>query len=176
MSETIEIIVKPSELRHQFEASLEDRVLCTSQTPFCDSARILLKEGVNPDLPLIMRHLGSSTVALKSTVGIAAGLTVADDGIGFKRLGSISKKKVKSTEEITGNLRRRNLTWIKDGNYWSLQRRGSKELLTRIVPDSQYPNMWRIELDEGKLSDMVNLTRARDAAIAVALKAFNRKH
>jgi hypothetical protein len=33
----------------------------------------------------------------------------------------------------------------------------------RIVPDGQYPGMYRLRLPGGGLSDMVNLTRARDA-------------
>jgi DTW domain-containing protein YfiP len=33
----------------------------------------------------------------------------------------------------------------------------------RIVPDATYPGMYRIRRPDGSLSDMVNLTRARDA-------------
>jgi hypothetical protein len=34
--------------------------------------------------------------------------------------------------------------------------------MTKIERDSKYPNMWRIRRD-GSLSDMVNLSRAKDA-------------
>src|SRR5215813_9491510 len=34
----------------------------------------------------------------------------------------------------------------------------------KIVPDSKYPNMYRIVLPDGRLSDMLNLSRAQDAA------------
>jgi hypothetical protein len=37
-----------------------------------------------------------------------------------------------------------------------------------IVPDGVYPGMYRVRLPDGTLSDMVNLTRARDAARALA--------
>lgn len=36
-----------------------------------------------------------------------------------------------------------------------------------VFPDGRHPNMWRIYVD-GRVSDQVNLTRARDAAIAWA--------
>jgi hypothetical protein len=33
-----------------------------------------------------------------------------------------------------------------------------------VVPDQQHPRMWRVRYPDGKLSDLVNRTRARDAA------------
>jgi hypothetical protein len=36
-----------------------------------------------------------------------------------------------------------------------------------VEPDDQWPNMWRIRKGD-RISDMVNLTRARDAAVAWA--------
>jgi hypothetical protein len=53
-----------------------------STTPFCDAARVLLAEGADPATRFIMRHAGSVADALRSTVGAAAGLTVADDNGG----------------------------------------------------------------------------------------------
>jgi hypothetical protein len=32
-----------------------------------------------------------------------------------------------------------------------------------IVPDGRWPNMWRVKYGDGRISDMVNLARARDA-------------
>lgn len=40
--------------------------------------------------------------------------------------------------------------------------------LAHIVPDAKYPSMWRIKWPNGMLSDMVNLSRAKDAARANA--------
>lgn len=37
-----------------------------------------------------------------------------------------------------------------------------------IVQDKQYPNMWRVRLPNGQLSDMVNRLRAKDAAVTWA--------
>jgi hypothetical protein len=36
-----------------------------------------------------------------------------------------------------------------------------------IVPDERYPGMWRVGMPDGSLSDMLNLTRAQDLALAV---------
>jgi hypothetical protein len=36
--------------------------------------------------------------------------------------------------------------------------------LATVVPDSQWRGMWRIAWPDGRLSDMANLTRAKDAA------------
>jgi hypothetical protein len=49
---------------------------------------------------------------------------------------------------------------------------GSKALVA-IVPDAQYPGMWRVRSGD-TLSDMVNLSRARDAARALALSLLNK--
>lgn len=44
----------------------------------------------------------------------------------------------------------------------------SRVPLARVVPDDRYPGMWRIAWPDGRLSDMVNLARAKDAAAAIA--------
>jgi len=33
----------------------------------------------------------------------------------------------------------------------------------KVVPDSAHPGMWRVRWPDGRLSDMTNLTRAKDA-------------
>ena len=42
--------------------------------------------------------------------------------------------------------------------------------LAHVVPDAKYPNMWRIKWPDGTLSDMVNLSRAKDAAAVIAAR------
>jgi hypothetical protein len=37
-----------------------------------------------------------------------------------------------------------------------------------VVEDSRYLGMWRVMAKDGTLSDMVNLTRAKDAAMSLA--------
>jgi hypothetical protein len=53
-------------------------VLSHSKLPFIHAARQLLKEGVDPDTPLIMRWLGKDYDALSSRVGVAADLSISE--------------------------------------------------------------------------------------------------
>jgi hypothetical protein len=64
----------------------------------------------------------------------------------------------------------RELGWR--GNRLVLNGRGAP--LAEIVPEPQWKGMWRVRLPDGTLSDMVNITRARDAARSLALLALNR--
>jgi hypothetical protein len=45
-----------------------------------------------------------------------------------------------------------------------------RKLVATIIQDEKYPSMWRVRLPNGHVSDMVNLTRAKDAAMALACK------
>jgi hypothetical protein len=47
--------------------------------------------------------------------------------------------------------------------------------MATIVPDSTWPGMWRVRMPDGHLTDMVNLTRAKDAAQSLALAVLNEK-
>jgi hypothetical protein len=49
--------------------------------------------------------------------------------------------------------------------------RGRK--LLEIVQDSKYPNMWHVCHPNGSSSDMVNRTRAKDAAVTMAVMILN---
>jgi hypothetical protein len=46
----------------------------------------------------------------------------------------------------------------------------AKHPLAEVVPDANWSGMWRIRTPDGALSDMVNLTRAKDAAFVMAQK------
>src|SRR5258706_933047 len=66
-----------------FDGKVDDRsVVKRSTTPFCAAARVLLAEGADPATKLVMRHEGSSHDALRSTVEVAAKLTVVDSSTG----------------------------------------------------------------------------------------------
>jgi len=41
--------------------------------------------------------------------------------------------------------------------------------LCHVNPDEKYPSMYRIHWPNGSVSDMVNLTRAKDAAVHLAI-------
>ena len=43
-----------------------------------------------------------------------------------------------------------------------------------VVPDARYPSMWRVRLPNGWLSSAVNLTRAKDAGLSIALQILER--
>lgn len=45
--------------------------------------------------------------------------------------------------------------------------------LAIVEPDAKYPFLYRIRYPDGHLSDMVNLTRAKDAACWFALRSLN---
>ena len=64
------------------------------------------------------------------------------------------------------------MDWRTGDNKFTLHFRGSKPLLS-VIPDSTYPNMWRI-CHRGRISDMVNLTRAKDAGLTWGLHDLNR--
>ncbi len=66
--------------RGRFAAHLDDRLLCVSETPLLSAARVLQAEGVPATTRLEMIHEGSATVAMRMTVGVAAGLRVSETG------------------------------------------------------------------------------------------------
>jgi len=88
-STTVVLVVSPSlnaegrkaySTRGQlFDGTVDGRsIVKRSTTPFCDAARVLLGEGVDPATKIVMRHASSPHDALQSTIGVAAGLTVTD--------------------------------------------------------------------------------------------------
>jgi hypothetical protein len=66
--------------RGRFAAYLGDRMLCVSETPLLSAARVLQAEGVPATTRLEMIHEGSAIVAMRTTVGVAAGLRVSETG------------------------------------------------------------------------------------------------
>jgi hypothetical protein len=79
-----------------------------------------------------------------------------------------SSAQPEGTMAMTRIYSRNSLTW--HGDILRLNRRE----LARIVPDGKWPNMWRVQLPDGRLTDMVNRTCAKDAATALALTMLNR--
>src|SRR5262249_23245488 len=55
------------------------KLLSSSRQPLLDAARVLLAQGIPPETPLAMQHKGSATIAMTSTVGEAAKLTVEEE-------------------------------------------------------------------------------------------------
>jgi hypothetical protein len=83
--------------RDKFEARLGDRLLCVSWTPFVDSARALLAEGVDPNTTITMRHLGKDHDALRGTLGVVGGLRVS--GPNFRPAAASQKADLLALDE-----------------------------------------------------------------------------
>jgi hypothetical protein len=58
--------------------------------------------------------------------------------------------------------RGRTYHWRTDGSRWELFM--ADRVVAKVVADVVYPKMWSIDLGDGTLSDMINLSRAKDAA------------
>jgi hypothetical protein len=61
-----------------------------------------------------------------------------------------------------------NLTWRQDRTGWRLF--AGRRCYGRVVPDTQHPKMWRSELSCGRLSDMANLSWAKNAVLEAAIR------
>jgi hypothetical protein len=49
----------------------------------------------------------------------------------------------------------------------------SGQPLATIEPDQLWPTMWRVRMHDGHLTDMINRTRAKDAAMSLVLADLN---
>ena len=66
---------------------------------------------------------------------------------------------------------RSHLTWR--GN--RLFAGNGRDPIAEVVQDGKWPGMWRFRLlPDGELSDMVNLTRAKDAAAGTVVTVLNK--
>lgn len=76
----VEIIIAETEERQgQYSAHLGDRLLVkASRQPMLDAARILLSEDYSPEDMIEMRRANRDTLDLRSRIGAAAKLTVAE--------------------------------------------------------------------------------------------------
>jgi hypothetical protein len=51
---------------------------------------------------------------------------------------------------------------------YSLRYGSAKNPVAEVIPDKTWPGMWRVRTPDRSLSDMANLSRAKDAALAIA--------
>jgi hypothetical protein len=58
------------------------------------------------------------------------------------------------------------LVWRRNGNDWILL--AGRRRFGRVVPDSKYPGMWRSVKSDGRLSDLGNLSWAKNAVLIAA--------
>jgi hypothetical protein len=92
-------------------------------------------------------------------------------GSGWQRERNVVHASSKKHKAIVGRDR---LTWrhTPDGRLLLCRGRGRKPPVT-VEPDSKYTGLYRIRFPDGGLSDMVNFTPPKDAALAFALQALN---
>ena len=78
-----------------------------------------------------------------------------------------------STPSISsGIVGRDRLAWHRDGDTLLLRRGRSTGALATVEADPKWAGMFRVRFG-GELSDMVNLTRAKDAAVVLTLRVLN---
>jgi hypothetical protein len=65
------------------------------------------------------------------------------------------------------------LHWRRGDRVFALHLRQGKSPLLQVVADDTYARMWRIRLQDGRLGDLMNLDRAKSAAISIALATIN---
>jgi hypothetical protein len=68
--------------------------------------------------------------------------------------------------KIDLNVRASGLQWKQSGSDWILY--SGRRRMGRVVPDEKYPGMWRSVKSGGRLSDMANLSWAKNAVLVVA--------
>ncbi len=81
------------------------------------------------------------------------------------------QKRLKNSGAVVGRDR---LLWRRAGKILALHRGKSSEPLVHIEPDPNWVGMYRVRSSNG-LSDVANLSRAKDAALAFALRGLNYK-
>lgn len=84
--------------------------------------------------------------------------------LGGRLTQSLGGASTKSQVRIYG---RRHLLWRGD------KLCAGRTILLRLVTDARWPQMRRIQYRDGRLSDLLNVARARDAAMATALREIN---
>jgi hypothetical protein len=74
---------------------------------------------------------------------------------------------IESIEELTAKIEHRRPAtgsrWKSEGGDYLLF--AADRLLASVKPDKDWPGLWRVHLPDGRITDMVNLTRAKDAAL-----------
>jgi hypothetical protein len=55
---------------------------------------------------------------------------------------------------------------------WRLYLGNSRRHMIAVVPDAEWPGMWRIVRPDGLLSDMTSISRAKDAAVVICQRIW----
>ena len=96
----IEVVLYPSSIGRYVAMLGNTPLIKPTRQPFFNAARALLETGSDPDEELIARHRGSTTIAMRSTVGEAAKWEIheTDKGGLTKRLWTGSRVSIQRKE------------------------------------------------------------------------------
>jgi len=87
----------------------------------------------------------------------------------FKQNSPSRSKESQRDQQRHGIVGRKRLAWHRLALHFGRAR----SPLMRVVPEPRWPGMWRVRHADDALSDMVNLSRAKDAAMSLALARLN---
>jgi hypothetical protein len=65
------------------------------------------------------------------------------------------------------------LVWDRSGSLWRLYLRSSNRALATVKPDVEYPNLCRAHVGPDVVTDILNLTRCKDAGVLLSLRMLN---
>lgn len=83
--------------------------------------------------------------------------------------GGCMKTRIQKCGAVIGGDR---LTWRRVGDALTLSYGKSQKPIVQVEPDPRWPGMFRVRSGRA-VSDIVNLTRAKDAAVSLALHSLN---
>ena len=89
---------------------------------------------------------------------------------GLRPFGALQPQAPPNHKSIVGRDR---LKWRECSGGLSLHYGHSQLALVRIEPDGKWRKMFRVRLPDGGISNLANLSRAKDAAFAIALRLLN---
>jgi hypothetical protein len=71
---------------------------------------------------------------------------------------------------------RMDLTWDRCSDGYALYVVGIDEVILHVVPDGRHEDMWRVRYLDGRVTDMLILDRAKDAAASLAVSMLNTRY
>lgn len=90
-------------------------------------------------------------------------------------IGPAENSQVSAASQARRIVGRDRLLWRAAAGGLKLHYGRSRQAIVRVVADATWPGLYRIQFSDGTLSDAVNLTRVKDAALASALRTLNSK-
>jgi hypothetical protein len=150
-------------------------ITATAAAPVLALCRKLVAAGFDPNTPL-EAYRDRNVIALKvRSIGGGARLAVAGNGVGFRVEASPSEgacgvvggslvrfaanSQPRATPDVT-RLDGADIRWSKEGDEYVLRLRNGR-IAARVKPEGK---LWRVHFADRNRSDLMNLTRAKDAA------------